>query len=238
MGIGHADWLSAEMDFDHVISVDARGRVSDGPADVHAPESVIGTDADGQILQADYDAWVAGIEAAGWGTFTDGYSGQQGNFAPAIMHASEYIGGHLAEDIVRRPGLYAAVTVETLDDSEEAAGWAIVFRRVPFREPGYYDCPCCGETVISADGTDLVCADCELAGCESSWDAGGELGFWSCDRPDTDDSNESDVPTTYPAMAYVRDTDGELTDAFLVHGEAEWRRLAAIQPDGYRLTTE
>jgi hypothetical protein len=185
----HADWLDAMMDFDHVIMVTASGKVTDGPAGVYAPESVIGTDSDGQVLADDEREWIASLERQGWETFTDGYSGQYGYSGP-IMHASEYIGGSLAEDIVRRPGLYAAVTVETLDDSEEAAGWAVVFRRVPFREGGSFRCPCCGDDTPTGDGTCLVCDACELAGCESSWSAGGELGFSNCERPDTENDAE------------------------------------------------
>jgi hypothetical protein len=59
-------------------------------------------------------------------------------------------------------------------------------------------------------------------------------------QPDEDDDEDAGdgMPAAYPAMAYVRDADGELTDAFLVQDEAGWRQLAADQPDGYRLATE
>jgi hypothetical protein len=183
----HADWLSARMDFDHVIMVDANGRVTDGPRDVHAPESLIGTDADGQILAAHEREWIDSITRQGWELRTYGYSSQY-RYSGPIMHASEYIGGSLAENIVRQPSLYAAITVETLDDGEDAAGWAVAYRLVPFRKGGSFRCPCCGDDTPTGDGTELVCDKCAEAGCESSWDAGGELGFWSCDRPDTDDA--------------------------------------------------
>jgi hypothetical protein len=183
--MGHADWLNDMMEFDHVVMVRADGTVTGGPPGVHAPESVIETDADGQVLASHEQEWRESLRRQEWEVFTDGYSGQYG-YAGPVMHSSEYIGGHLAEDIARAPGLYAAVLVDCADG--EPAGWAVVFRRVPFREPGYFDCPCCGETVITADGTSLVCDDCELAGCESSWDSSSDLGFWNCQRePEMDD---------------------------------------------------
>ncbi|WP_155981017.1 hypothetical protein [Nocardia sp. CNY236] len=44
------------------------------------------------------------------------------------MHATEFIGGRLAQDILSAPGLYAAVVVSPTDGSEEPVGWAIAFR--------------------------------------------------------------------------------------------------------------
>lgn len=50
------------------------------------------------------------------------------------MHASEYIGGKLARDILATPGLYVAVvSYATLEDDDpepddSIAGWAIAYR--------------------------------------------------------------------------------------------------------------
>lgn len=58
-----------------------------------------------------------------------GYSGQHGYSGP-VMHASEYIGGRMAEDILSTPGIYTTLVVGAYDDdgewSEEPAGWAVV----------------------------------------------------------------------------------------------------------------
>jgi hypothetical protein len=45
-----------------------------------------------------------------------------------VMHSSEYIGGALETHIRETPGLWVAVTVETDDDDEQAAGWALAYR--------------------------------------------------------------------------------------------------------------
>jgi hypothetical protein len=55
------------------------------------------------------------------------------------------------------------------------------------REPGYFDCPCCGEIAISADGMDEVCDACADAGCVPTTDAVGDLGWWNCQRDDMDE---------------------------------------------------
>jgi hypothetical protein len=57
-----------------------------------------------------------------------GYTGQYG-YNGAVMHASEYLGGRLAADILDDPGVYVVVTVEVMptDDEPEPfpAGWAV-----------------------------------------------------------------------------------------------------------------
>jgi hypothetical protein len=120
--------LNGIMEFDHVIQVHADGTVTDGPAGIYAPESVITTDADGQILAADEAEYTASIERQGW-QLERGLTGQYGYSGP-IMHASEYVGGELEDHIRETPGLWTVVTVETLDDSEDAAGWAIAYREL------------------------------------------------------------------------------------------------------------
>lgn len=106
------------MDFDHVIEVHADGSVTDAPAGIHAPEV--------------YDDTVA----EPW-TLLNGYSGQHGYSGPT-MHASEYIGGRLAADILATPGYYVSVISHDSDaeyvDEGDVAGWAIAHRPSPETE--------------------------------------------------------------------------------------------------------
>lgn len=46
--------------------------------------------------------------------------------------------------------------------------------------PGYGNCACCGDVVIDV----TLCRLCRDAGCASSRDASGEVGFWECQRDD------------------------------------------------------
>lgn len=111
--------LSALMEFDSPIVVDAAGgarqidyRDTFRP---HAPE--VWHDDDTR----DADA------GEGW-EFLTGYTGQHGYRGP-VMHASEFIGGRMADDILSTPGIYVAVVVGVLpddaDDDPEPAGWAV-----------------------------------------------------------------------------------------------------------------
>jgi hypothetical protein len=122
--------LSDRMEFDHPIVVTDDGSVSDAVG-VYAPESYIGTDADGSILPEHDAAWIAALARAGWEPL-DGYSGQCGYSGP-ILHSSEFIGGDLARDILATPGVYVAVTVECeptdAEPEPEPAGWAVLRRR-------------------------------------------------------------------------------------------------------------
>ncbi len=107
--------LNAIMDFGHVIRVAADGTVSE-PADVHVPEILYMTDDD-----------VTGQLPDGWDLLT-GYTGQSGYRGP-VMHASEFIGGGLARDILATPGDYVAIVVDATDDEHPAnVGWAVAFR--------------------------------------------------------------------------------------------------------------
>jgi hypothetical protein len=92
------------MNFDHVVRVHDDGTVTDEPH-AYAPELC-----DGEIV------------GTGW-TLLDGYSGQYG-YAGPIMHASEYIGGGMARDILATPGVYVALVDYPSDDSEPD-GWAV-----------------------------------------------------------------------------------------------------------------
>lgn len=64
-----------------------------------------------------------------WEALT-GYTGQHAYNGP-VMHASEYLGGRLADDILATPGIYVVTSVEGYpedqeDGSEEPAGWTIL----------------------------------------------------------------------------------------------------------------
>lgn len=118
--------LNEIMEFDHVIRVREGGGIDERVEGVWAPEVSVGVDTDGQIMDADESAMTEMVRTAGWELLT-GWTGQYSYNGP-IMHPSESVGGALAEHILSTPGLYCVVTVETLDDSEEAAGWAVAYR--------------------------------------------------------------------------------------------------------------
>jgi hypothetical protein len=82
--------LSDLMEFDHPITVTDDGRVTDGPANLYAPNLY-----DDDL---DSDSW----------ELLNGYSGQD-RYAGPIMHPSEFIGGGMARDILDTPGTYVAV---------------------------------------------------------------------------------------------------------------------------------
>jgi hypothetical protein len=105
------DRLNGVMEIDHVIRVGDDGSVTDADG-VYAPDVY---EDDGELLPV----------GSGW-SLLDGYSGQD-RYSGPIMHASEYIGGRMASDILETPGLYVAVVVYPLDDSEPD-GWAVAYR--------------------------------------------------------------------------------------------------------------
>jgi hypothetical protein len=63
-----------------------------------------------------------------WSPVT-GFSSQYGYTGP-VMHASEHIGGGMAQHIVNTPGIYAAVVVDVFDadyeQADEPAGWMLL----------------------------------------------------------------------------------------------------------------
>jgi hypothetical protein len=128
--------MNDRMEFDHPVRVEADGSVTESVPGVYAPESVIDTDEDGQILADDEAAWLDSLRRQGWEPL-NGYSGQYLYSGP-IMHPSEYIGGRLEDDILAEPGVYVVVSVECLgpdedSDPEEPAGWAVL-RQIPASE--------------------------------------------------------------------------------------------------------
>jgi hypothetical protein len=117
--------LDTVMEMDHVIQIHADGSITE-PEGVYAPEVLVETDDDGQILARDETAMIRSVRAQGW-TLLTGYTGQYGYRGP-LMHPSEYIGGKLEEDMKDDPAYYVAVAVETLDDNDEPAGWVVARR--------------------------------------------------------------------------------------------------------------
>lgn len=126
--------LNNAMEIDHVVEILPDGSWRDGPEGVYAPESLIGTGADGQVLADDEAEWVASIGREGWEVITFGYSCQHGYEGP-VMNDAEFIGGGLEDDIRAQPGLYAAIEVRCLpygdedaneDPGPDWAGWAVV----------------------------------------------------------------------------------------------------------------
>lgn len=124
--------LNDLMQMGHLIRVNADGSIEDEglPSNIKhvTPESVdVEVDDDGQILDQHEKDMIAEQGRAGWTFFTKGYSAQYRYTGP-IMHPSEFIGGGLERDIREQPGYYVAVPVETMDDDEAPAGWAVLYR--------------------------------------------------------------------------------------------------------------
>lgn len=120
------DGLNSVMDFDHVIEVGPEGEVFDVHPDagIWAPEVSISSESEPESVRKPF------ISGDGW-SLMSGYSGQW-SYAGPVMHASEFIGGKLADDILSAPGYYVAVVVTDADaDSDngddDTAGWAIAF---------------------------------------------------------------------------------------------------------------
>ena len=101
-------------------------------ADALADYSVIYSHGDGTVSDVagvyapEYDTEDGADPAdpAGW-ELLRGYTGQHGYSGP-VMHASEYVGGALARDILDTPGTYAVVYVSDLADLDAGPyGWAV-----------------------------------------------------------------------------------------------------------------
>lgn len=103
--------LSKIMEFDRVLRVHTDGTVSH-PTDVHAPEVHLDTGDDGQILDEHEEAMIKYIKDQGW-SLMRGWSGAYLAGDSPIMHESEFIGGHLAEEILE--------TAEQEDDVDYVA---------------------------------------------------------------------------------------------------------------------
>lgn len=99
------------VEFDCPFRVGHSGTVYEDVPNVYAPE----------VYHSDTDD----VEVADdrWEPLT-GYTGQY-SYSGAVMHPSETLGGHLADDILTTPGVYVLVVVEVLDE-DEPAGWAVL----------------------------------------------------------------------------------------------------------------
>ena len=112
--------LSDIMDFDHVITVRPDGAIEDAP-NVYATELFQWEQEDG--------TWVEELSTREPWELLSGFTGQYGYRGP-MMHASEQIGGGLAEHIVTHPGLYVALypSVIALDGSDaDPDSWAVAY---------------------------------------------------------------------------------------------------------------
>lgn len=133
--------LNDRMQIDHVIRVREDGTVTDqGITGVYAPEIHIEYDgpfAEAQISDDQERAMATWVKGQGWDILT----GWSMNGGPAIMHASQYIGGRLAAHIRETPGYWVKLSVEIYpgeDDPEHEsnggngestyAGWLLAFR--------------------------------------------------------------------------------------------------------------
>ena len=117
--------LNAVMEFDHVILVHEDGSISAPETAPPAPELYADSDADGQHLPTTDRDLQRDAERAGW-TLETGWTGQYGYSGPC-MHASEYVGGGLAEHILSTPGYWVVVMIYENDDSDPSC-WAIAHR--------------------------------------------------------------------------------------------------------------
>lgn len=121
------------MEIDHVIRVNPDGTITESVPGVYAPDLLMATADDdcGSILAGHEADYIAQAERQGW-CLERGWTGQYG-YSGLAMHPSEYIGGDLEEHILKTPGLWVAITIETDrsvgdDDPDEPVGWAVAYR--------------------------------------------------------------------------------------------------------------
>lgn len=118
----HPDDLDALMGLDCLPLRVLPGGVTVEARDVYSPDlaHVEGAPA-GEDVEGIPDGWA----------LLSGYSGQD-RYAGPVMHASETIGGRMADDILSTPGVYTATTVEVYPTDDEPdpfpAGWAVARR--------------------------------------------------------------------------------------------------------------
>lgn len=129
-GCGQDD-LNDVMEFDHPVMVDENGVVHDHLPGVYAPELIMATDGDGQILDEHEADFIEQAKRQGW-QLLSGWTGQHG-YRGVVMHPSEFVGGALADHIRETPGTYVVVSVECDDDTghDIPAGWAVAYRPEP-----------------------------------------------------------------------------------------------------------
>jgi hypothetical protein len=131
------DTLDGTAEWDYPFRIEPGGVYTDGLAGVHEPDVYVDCDADGSMLPQAVERLAADLRGQGWEPV--GTSGQQGG--GWVMHASEYLGGRLADEVISTPGVYVLVEVRGLytDEVDEARaaeldespiGWTLL-RRVP-----------------------------------------------------------------------------------------------------------
>lgn len=124
------------QEFDQVFQI-TEGGVLDGPAGIYAPESVE-NDSEHDILVDGVPK--RGLTSTGWQAL-EGYTGQYG-YDGAVMHDSEFIGGHLANDMIEMSATYEAEGTPLLwtkvlasyeeegEDEIQYEGWVILYRKI------------------------------------------------------------------------------------------------------------
>lgn len=122
--------LNDKMDFDHIVTVDAEGNVTDSTEDEYFELTcVLGDDGEWHDEFSIPEGW----------ELLSGFTGQYGYNGP-VMHSSEFIGGGMERHILETPGHYVALVVESHCGyteehcSEESgcdcepAGWAVAYK--------------------------------------------------------------------------------------------------------------
>jgi hypothetical protein len=131
--------LNDVMQFDHVIRVWPGGLITEPMGEPYAPE----VSDNGESVSEP------------WSLMT-GYSGQY-RYSGPCMHASEYIGGRIARDILAQPGWYVALVAEA--DSCDSDGCE---ECNPFGDtPCPVDCDLCASDEPAGWVVAYVEADCE-----------------------------------------------------------------------------
>lgn len=104
------DTLDALMSADHVIQVHDDGTVTDETSGVWAPELTVYLDADGQEDTGTDADLIETAKRSGW-DIQSGWSGQNsGRYGGPSMHASERVGGSLAEHVLSTPGYWVVTS--------------------------------------------------------------------------------------------------------------------------------
>lgn len=118
------DKLNDVMEFDHVIRVHEDGTVSE-PRGVYGPDLNAINDADGSHTAETDPELHRQARESGW-TLETGWTGQYSYSGPC-MHASEFVGGGLAEHILATPGYWVTLVVYE-DNDDDPSCWALAYR--------------------------------------------------------------------------------------------------------------
>jgi hypothetical protein len=116
-----SDNLNLDMDFGSVIYSFGDGRIAD-VIGIWAPDVMGYTDVDEHGEPTD---WHIAEIALPWYPMR-GYSSQQGGSPDGWMHASEFVGGRMARDILSTPGFYVVVS-PSWDLEQEPDEWAVLY---------------------------------------------------------------------------------------------------------------